>query len=39
VSPQTPSRYEPITYGDYQRWFLDRNYRGLTGQTAAATPP
>ena len=39
VSPETPSRYEPTTYGDYQRWFIDRNYRGLTGQAAAETPP
>lgn len=39
VSPETPSRYEPITYGDYQRWFIDRNYRGMTGQTASETPP
>ncbi len=39
VSSESPSRYEPITYGDYQRWFLDRNYRGLTGQAAASTPP
>ena len=39
VSPQTPSRYEPTTYGDYQRWFLDRNYRGLTGKAASETPP
>ena len=39
VSPETPSRYEPITYGDYQRWFIDRNYQGMTGQTASETPP
>ncbi len=39
VSPETPSRYEPITYGDYQRWFIGRNYRGMTGQTASETPP
>ena len=39
VSESNPSRYEPITYGDYQRWFIDRNYRGLTGQVASETPP
>ena len=39
VSSESQSRYEPITYGDYQRWFLDRNYRGLTGNAASETPP
>ena len=39
VSPEAPSRYEPTTYGDYQRWFIDRNYRGMTGQAASETPP
>ena len=39
VSPETPGRYEPTTYGDYQRWFIDRNYRKMTGQAAAETPP
>lgn len=39
VSESNPSRYEPITYGDYQRWFIDRNYRKMTGQTASETPP
>ncbi len=39
VSENNPSRYEPITYGDYQRWFIDRNYRRMTGQTASETPP
>ena len=39
VSAETPSRYEPTTYGDYQRWFIDRNYRKMTGQAAAETPP
>ena len=31
--------HEPITYGDYQRWFLNRNYSNVTGQTAAETAP
>ena len=39
VSENNPSRYKPITYGDYQRWFIDRNYRRMTGQTASETPP
>jgi isopenicillin N synthase-like dioxygenase len=39
VSESNPSRYEPITYGDYQRWFIDRNYRKMTGQIASETPP
>jgi len=39
VSESNPSRYEPITYGDYQRWFIDRNYKKMTGQTASETPP
>lgn len=39
VSENNPSRYKPITYGDYQRWFIDRNYRKMTGQTASETPP
>ena len=39
VAENNPSRYEPITYGDYQRWFIDRNYRRMTGQTASETPP
>ena len=39
VSESNPSRYEPITYGDYQRWFIDRNYKKMTGQSASETPP
>ncbi len=26
VSGDRPAQYPPITYGDYQRWFLGRNY-------------
>lgn len=29
VGPDDPARHEPITYGDYQRWFLQRNYAKL----------
>ncbi len=39
VTPDNPARHEPITYGDYQRWFLNRNYAKVTGQAAAATAP
>lgn len=39
VSAEHPARYEPITNGDYQRWFLNRNYAGYTGQEAGATAP
>jgi isopenicillin N synthase-like dioxygenase len=39
VGPGRPARYEPITFGDYQRWFLNRNYAGYTGEAAAATAP
>jgi len=28
----TDLRHEPITYGDYQRWFINRNYAGVTGE-------
>ena len=28
-----PPRYEPTTYGDYLRWFMNRNYAGVTGQS------
>ncbi|MGD9751956.1 MAG: isopenicillin N synthase family dioxygenase [Acidimicrobiia bacterium] len=39
VSAERPARYEPITNGDYQRWFLNRNYAGYTGTEAGATAP
>ncbi len=39
VSDTNPSRYEPITYGDYQRWFLSRNYSNVMGETASAEAP
>ena len=32
VSAEQPARHEPITYGDYQRWFLNRNYQNVTGE-------
>lgn len=36
VSRDHPPRYEPITYGGYQRWFLNRNYEQVTGEQASA---
>jgi len=39
VSVTSPSRYEPITYGDYQRWFLSRNYSNVMEETADAKAP
>ncbi|MEM9565760.1 MAG: 2OG-Fe(II) oxygenase family protein [Actinomycetota bacterium] len=39
VGPDDPPRHEPITYGDYQRWFINRNYAGLTGRTADEETP
>ena len=39
VSDENPARHEPITYGEYQRWFLNRNYANVTGQTANETAP
>ncbi len=39
VGPDDPPRHEPITYGDYQRWFLNRNYAKLTGQEASEEAP
>jgi len=35
----SPARHEPITYGDYQRWFLNRNYAAITGEQAQETAP
>lgn len=39
VGDEQPKLHEPITYGDYQRWFLNRNYAAVTGQTANETAP
>ncbi|MFT7648550.1 MAG: isopenicillin N synthase-like dioxygenase [Candidatus Poriferisodalaceae bacterium] len=39
VTPDRPARHEPITYGDYQRWFINRNYAGVTGEEAGAEAP
>ncbi|MGI9597889.1 MAG: isopenicillin N synthase family dioxygenase [Acidimicrobiales bacterium] len=39
VGPDDPPRHEPITYGDYQRWFLNRNYSKITGEKAAEEAP
>lgn len=39
IGPGDPPRHEPITYGDYQRWFLNRNYSQVTGETADEVAP
>ncbi|MDA3041339.1 MAG: hypothetical protein O3C27_17795 [Actinomycetota bacterium] len=39
VSPENPAKAEPITYGDYQRWFINRNYAKITGERANETAP
>lgn len=39
VDERNPARQPPITYGDYQRWFLNRNYAKVTGEEAAEAAP
>lgn len=39
VSPSEPAKHDPITYGDYQRWFINRNYARLTGEEASDIAP
>lgn len=39
VTEERPARKPPITYGDYQRWFLNRNYAKLTGEEAETAAP
>lgn len=39
VGPDRPARYEAITYGDYQRWFINRNYAKVTGEQADEVAP
>ncbi|MEL6983868.1 MAG: 2OG-Fe(II) oxygenase family protein [Actinomycetota bacterium] len=39
VGPEAPARHDPITYGDYQRWFLNRNYAEQTGREASEEAP
>ena len=39
VDDEHPVLHEPITYGDYQRWFLNRNYAKVTGQEASEEAP
>jgi isopenicillin N synthase-like dioxygenase len=39
VGPEDPPQHDPITYGDYQRWFLNRNYAKVTGRTATEEAP
>jgi len=38
VDADHPARHDPITYGDYQRWFLNRNYAKITGTAVGASP-
>lgn len=39
VSADNPAKHDPITYGDYQRWFINRNYAQLTGEQASDVAP
>lgn len=39
VSTDRPALHDPITYGDYQRWFLNRNYAQVTGEQASEVAP
>jgi isopenicillin N synthase-like dioxygenase len=39
VSHESPARHDPTTYGDYQRWFLNRNYSNVTGENAGENAP
>jgi len=39
TGPGNPPRWEPTTYGDYLRWFMNRNYARQTGQTAESEAP
>lgn len=39
VGPDNPPRYDPITNGDYQRWFRNRNYATYTGEQAGPEAP
>ena len=39
VDADHPALNEPITYGDYQRWFLNRNYANVTGKKASEVAP
>ncbi len=39
IGPEDPPRHDPITYGDYQRWFLNRNYSNVTGEKAGEVAP
>ena len=39
VDADHPVLNDPITYGDYQRWFLNRNYANVTGNEASEVAP
>ncbi|MPY93383.1 MAG: isopenicillin N synthase family oxygenase [Acidimicrobiia bacterium] len=39
VDAERPCRYEPTTYGEYLRWFMNRNYAKTTGEQAGHDAP
>ena len=39
VEPGEAPLHPPITYGEYQRWFLNRNYASYTGTPSGAEAP
>lgn len=39
VDGDNPAKHDPITYGDYQRWFINRNYANVTGEKANEQAP
>jgi isopenicillin N synthase-like dioxygenase len=39
VDAEHPCRHEPTTYGEYLRWFMNRNYARTTGEAAGAEAP
>jgi isopenicillin N synthase-like dioxygenase len=39
VAPGAEPLHPPITYGEYQRWFLNRNYADYTGKQSGPEAP